>query len=123
MAAALLDDPIDGGEAESCSLAYLLGGEKRLEDAGLSLRIHPASGITDRQHGIGGRFLQTLATTVCCRPFHIIGGLNGKPTPLGHGIAGVHDQIHDGLFNLSRIGFDRPQLRIQGRDQMDILAD
>src|SRR5438067_11777360 len=46
---ALADDPENGGEPETRSLADLLGGEERLEDARLRALVHSGSGILDRE--------------------------------------------------------------------------
>jgi len=46
-AAALLDDAVDGGETETSALAGFLGGEERLEDAGLSGGVHAVASVGD----------------------------------------------------------------------------
>ena len=45
VAAALLHDAVDGGEAEPGALPRLLGGEERLEDAGLVGHVHADAGV------------------------------------------------------------------------------
>ena len=46
-AAGLLHDPIHGEQAQTCSLALLLGGEEWLKDVGLYLWRNSASGVAD----------------------------------------------------------------------------
>ena len=40
VAAALLDDSVDGGQTQARALAALLGGEERLEDVLPRVRVH-----------------------------------------------------------------------------------
>ena len=54
-AAALLDDPEDGGEAQAGALARSLGGEERLEQARLGGRVHAGAGVADRQQDVSAR--------------------------------------------------------------------
>ena len=45
----LLDDAVDGRQAQAGALARLLGGEERLEDVLLDLRRHAAAGVAHGQ--------------------------------------------------------------------------
>ena len=53
VAAALLDDAVDGGESEAGAFAFFLGGEERLEDAGLGFAVHALAGVADGDHDVG----------------------------------------------------------------------
>src|SRR5471030_2261100 len=55
MAAALFDDPVTGGQAQSRPLAHALGGKKWLERARPRFRAHPRTGVRDRQHHVIAR--------------------------------------------------------------------
>src|SRR5581483_11682131 len=55
VAATLLDDAIDGGEAETGPLPALLRGEERLEDALAGRFIHSAAGVGHPQQDGGAR--------------------------------------------------------------------
>src|SRR5439155_7011161 len=48
VAAALLDDSVDGRKTQPRPLAWALGGEERLEDVGHRLPIHPAPRVAHR---------------------------------------------------------------------------
>ena len=52
VAAGLLDDAVDGGQAQAGALARPLGGEERLEDLRLRGRVHAAAGVAHRQHHV-----------------------------------------------------------------------
>ncbi len=52
VAAALLDDSVDGGEAEASSLSDFLGGEEWLEDVRESLLGHAGAGVGHRKHDV-----------------------------------------------------------------------
>ena len=56
VAAGLLDDAVDGGEAEPGAAADLLGGEERLEDLLHHLGRHAGAGVAHLdQHIFAGR--------------------------------------------------------------------
>jgi len=52
-----------------------------------------------------------------------VAGLDGELAPVRHGVAGIHDQVHDDLLELARIGFDPPQRGRKDGPQRDVLAD
>ena len=55
VAAALLDDAVDGGEPEPGALALFLGREERLEQPLLRLVVHADPAVADRQHHVRTR--------------------------------------------------------------------
>ena len=52
-----------------------------------------------------------------------IGGFNGQVSALRHGVAGVDGQVHDDLFDLSRVGLHLRQRGLQGGPQLHVFAD
>jgi hypothetical protein len=54
-AAGLLDDAVDHRQSEAGAAAFLLGGEKRLEDAAEGFRAHAGARIGDRHPHIPAR--------------------------------------------------------------------
>src|SRR5579863_9541097 len=48
VAAALLHDAVNGGEAEPCALRLFFGGEERLKNVSLSFFVHSASRVANR---------------------------------------------------------------------------
>ena len=121
VAAALLDDAVNGGEAEAGALDSL-GGEKRLEDMGLSFGIHAHAGVADGQHHVLARLRWGVQAGIAFVE-RDIGGLDGEFAALRHGIAGVDRQIHDDLFDLAGIGAHRAQFRARDHYQIDVFAD
>src|SRR5262249_13070248 len=51
------------------------------------------------------------------------GGLDLKPAALGHGVAGVHSEVHENLFDLNRIDTDAAEVVTGGEAEFDIFAD
>src|SRR5260370_35900717 len=51
-AAALLNDAVNGGKPQSSSLALLLGGEERLENARFRFGIHAMTSVRNREQNI-----------------------------------------------------------------------
>ena len=49
MAAALLNDSVDGGQAQSGTLAGLLGGKEGIENMSLGFRVH-AQAVVDHRN-------------------------------------------------------------------------
>ena len=54
--------------------------------------------------------------------FHIR-RLDGELAPFRHGVAGIDDEVHQDLLDLSGIGLQPPQLLIKDGDEIDILSD
>ena len=48
---------------------------------------------------------------------------NNQFSAIGHGVAGVHRQVDDDLFELCRVGSYRPQSGWQHRHNLNILSD
>ena len=42
---------------------------------------------------------------------------------VGHGVARVHDEVHQHLFDLARIGFHRREFRLGRENIFDVFAD
>jgi hypothetical protein len=61
---ALLDDAVDGRQAEAGAFSFFLGGKERLEDAGLGFFVHAVAGIGNRDHGIAPGLDKTVFTEV-----------------------------------------------------------
>ena len=109
VAAALLDNAIDHGEAQTRALALLLGGKKGLENARSGFFIHAS-----RYRSPPAARMVPAGPPGACGIFGIqfhITGFNGKFAPLRHGIPGIEGQIDDDLFDLSGISHDPAQLR------------
>lgn len=101
-AAALLDDAVDGGEAQAGAAPGALGGEEGLEDARLGFPIHAAAGIGDAElHVPAGEELGAI-DAVAARQLLLLGG-DGKRAAGGHGIARVHAEVQDHLLQLAFI--------------------
>jgi hypothetical protein len=88
---------------------------------GLGLRVHPTSGIGDAQQDIPSFRQPEVHTQTLVRKVHV-DRLEGQFPPLGHGVPGVHAQIHDHLLDLSRIRLDFSKLPVGADQHLDVLA-
>ena len=50
-------------------------------------------------------------------------GLDGQGPALEHGVAAIHHEVDDHLLELHGVRAHRPQLGLEGRDQLEVLAD
>ena len=123
VAAALLDHPIDHGEAETGALAFLFGGEEGFKDPGSSRRVHAHAGVGDAQQDIGPGF-DRIGIAAHEGGIHFrVAGLDEEFASLRHGVAGVDRQVHDDLLELALIGFHCSQVRIKAAGQFHIFPD
>ena len=123
MTAALLDDPVDGRESESRSLAFLFCGEEGLEQMRLRLLIHAATGVLDRQHHVRTGIDRLEIPSGLVNDLDAA-GFNGQGSAGRHGVVRVDRQVHDDLLDLSGIGLDHADVRIEHRAELDeVLAD
>ena len=121
-APALFDNPVYGGQPQSRAFAFILGGEKRFEYLRTGFLVHPPTRVAQGQHHVragmdphvsfGGALIQLD-----------IRSLDRKFSAFRHRITGVDRQIHDHLLDLSRIGLDAPDIRIEQRDPFNVLAN
>ena len=51
---------------------------------------------------------------------HHFPGFQFNTAAVRHGIPAIIDQIHHHLFDLPRIGFDRPNVGSRGQDEMNV---
>jgi hypothetical protein len=90
------------------------------EQAGAHLPGHAAAGVG---HGQPDARPQGAVRAARRPARRLVGGGNGQPAPLGHGITGVDRQVDEHLRHLPRVHRHRPQAGGQVRDQADVLAD
>src|SRR2546425_258429 len=109
VAAALLHDAVHRREPEPRALALFLRGEERLEDPRLRGGVHADARVRDGEHYVGagshGPVLERVALVELgvCR-------FDRELAAPRHRVAGVHDQVHDHLLQLARVGPDGPQV-------------
>jgi hypothetical protein len=106
-AAGLLDDAVDGGEAEAGALADFLGREERLEDLVADLGRDAGTGVGDvdphvvgDRHALIGRLRRLFGGDV--------GGAHGELAAIRHGVARIDGEVHDHLLELRDVNLDRP---------------
>ena len=105
----MLYDAVDRREAEPCALAGLLGGEERLEDPSLRLRVHPGTGVRHGQHDVATRLGNGVAPHVGF--VHLdVRRLDNEVSPLRHGVARVDREVHDDLLELPRVDLHLAQV-------------
>src|SRR5258708_24511762 len=98
-AAALLDDAVDGGETETSALAGFLGGEERLEDAGLSGGVHAVGSVGDGDdHEVSAlnRRMEERVARINDEGL----GFDGELAAESPGVADVVGEIEENLLNL-----------------------
>src|SRR5262245_19164588 len=88
--AMLLTDSIADGKAQTRPLSYLLGGEKRVENASQILRSNSRAGIAD---------LQMDSPLLMPCPHR----QNSGAFLLPHGLLGIVDDVHDDLLELGSV--------------------
>jgi hypothetical protein len=52
-----------------------------------------------------------------------VGGLDGQLATAGHGVTGVHRQVHQDELELAAVSLDGPGVRRGDGDQIDVLTD
>src|SRR5207247_835033 len=77
-AAALIDDPVYGGEPQPSTLPGLFRREKRLENTRLGVLIHPNTGVRYGKHCVVADLSAYMLASVLFTQDHV-GGLDGEP--------------------------------------------
>ena len=107
----LVDEAMHLGEAEARSLADLLGGEERLEDARLNLVRHADARVGNREpHVVAIETLVPDASAILRR--------HRNHAAVRHGVAGVHGEVQDHEFKLAGVDLDGPE--IVGEVELDV---
>ena len=122
VSAGLFHNAVHGSQAQTGPFALFFGRKKRLEDVAPRLRIHAVSVVAHCDHGEFARLHAHMRAGVILIQ-HNIRGLDCQVPANGHGIAGVHRQIHDGLLHVARIGFDIAHADTEVENQLDIFAN
>src|ERR1700730_659808 len=121
-AAALLDDAVDGGEAEAGSRAGLLGGEERFEDAGLGGGFHTVAGVGNGDDHVVSTLDRRMEMGVLAVDEKIL-RIDGELAAERHGVAGVDGEIEEDLLELAGVGFDAAEGIAEAQAEFDVLAD
>src|SRR3972149_2071421 len=101
----LLDDPVNDGKSQACSLVRPLRREERLEDALPGLLVHSHPRVAHRKHRVPARLHVRILLQVSFLQRYD-GGFDGKLSPLRHGVAGVGAEVHRALLDLHTIRAD-----------------
>src|SRR5271170_290735 len=120
--AALLDDAVDSGESEAGAFAILLGGEERLEDAGLSFAVHALAGVANGNHDVRAVFDESIFGVVGIVESDA-GGANADFAAVRHGVLGIDHEIHDDLLELSGIGAGAANGRGEAGGEFHVFPD
>ena len=72
---------------------------------GLHVGGHAAAGVGHGQHDISTRPHFGVLLNISGAELDV-GGFQAHPAALGHGVAGVHHQVHDNLLDLSGVRGD-----------------
>ena len=110
----LLQDPVNGRQAQARSAAFALGREKRFEDARKDVGRYAASRVPYRDADVlAGIGLFALAEIILVQVF--AGHFDPQGPAPGHGVLGIDGQIHEDLLYLALIGLDLAQARWHDR--------
>ena len=97
VAAVILDDALDHGQAEPGTVALGLGGEKGLQDALPGLGVHAGAAVAHHN-----------AQKIAGLQDHALEGQFQHPAGRGHGLGGVGAKVHQHLMDLAGIGQHQP---------------
>ena len=99
VAAGLLDDAVDRGEAEAGAAPDLLRREERLEDLLHHLRRHAGTGVDHLDQHIFAGLTRCWPKAPQSRSVTLAVRIASLP-PLRHGVARVHGKVDDHLLEL-----------------------
>ena len=91
-------------QAKPGTLADLFGREKRIENLGQKIRRNAGSGIAELKQQISLDIAAVIGRDVADR--------YTETAAVRHGIAGIDRNIDDGEFQLGKVDFHRPDVRI-----------
>ena len=104
----LLDDAVDGGEAEPSALTDALGGKERIESAVQGGGVHALPRVAHReQHVWSGAHENVGLEAGVFLSQGDLAGLHGQPPAVGHRIPGVEREIEQHLLDLASVRADR----------------
>ena len=128
MAAALLDEAVDLGEAEAGAFAEGLGGEEGFEDAGDDVGGHAGAVVPDGNSdvvagGTSGSWARSVSSRVALAVSMTtrqggVGRCVGGRAPGQDGVAGVDGEVQEGVFELVGVGVGGPEAA--GEDGFDV---
>ena len=118
----MLDDAVDRSQPQPGASPWLLGGKKRLKQTSLGCCIHPDAGVVDREQDVLAGARQRLGLQFSWIELDVC-RLNRDATALRHGVPRIHDQVHDRLLQLPRIGVHHLQLGCESCLQLDVFPN
>src|SRR5204862_3629434 len=115
-------DSIHGRQAQSRAFAHFFGGEEGFKNAVERNRVHAATRIGDTQANkfAGARFRVHQRGSVIELPH---AGGNYESSAARHGVARVHGQVHQHLFDHARVAINVRQIGKLDLLEGDIFAD
>ena len=85
---------------------------------GLHLRGHSRARVGDRQHHVmAGADVEVGARKVIVH--HHAGGFDHQLAAVGHGILGVHGEVHKDLPHLPGVGAKSSRMRVERQNQIE----
>ena len=122
MAPGLFAEAIDHRQPQAGALADRLGGEERIEGAADGALRHAAAIVGDTEYHVVTRFEVAVGFGEAGVQL-LVRGPHHQFAAIGHGIAGVDDQVEQGTFQLIGIGLGHPQVLAQLHFQTDAFVD
>jgi hypothetical protein len=120
--AALLHDAEHRRQAQSRAFAHGLRREEGLEDPPARRRVHAGARVADRDHDVVARRHADVGARVRRVELHVR-RLDRELSPLRHGVARVHREVHDDLLDLPWVRQNAPQIRPARERELDVLTE
>ncbi len=118
----LLDNSIDGCEAESRAFANILRREERFKNMSQRRRIHAAACVADAQAHKTSRARLRMRFRENGVNRHR-GEVHGERAAARHGVARIDGKVHDDLLDHPGITLDKRQFVRRMEFERDVLAD
>src|SRR5579863_2151998 len=121
VAAALFDDAIAGCQSETGAPRTTFGGKERFENMGHGFRAHAQAAVADSEHHVSPWFYADMLAGVCLVQVDVA-SFDHQPSAARHGVARVHHQVHQHLFDLRWVGLDGADIRRKFAVNPDVFA-
>src|SRR5580704_8748522 len=123
VATALLDHAVHRGQPKAGALALPLGSKEWLEGSRARRRLHADAVVSHSEENVvSDEHRVGIAANELV--IHVeVAGRDLELASVGHGIARIHGQIHDDLFNLTLVGLDASQAGVEIGAKLDVFAD
>src|SRR5262249_5534414 len=114
----LFHDSVDRGKPKASAATALLGGVEGLENVRHGFRTHAHPGIRYAKHHVAARLHAHVFAGVDFIKINVA-GFHRQTAAFWHGVPRVHHKVHDDLFYLAWIRFDRADVFSRDSGHLD----